>query len=79
MKPLLLLLLCIGLIGGAAYLDAEPAAAAEDEVAPPELSVSGALPSPAEKAPTPNSNVFYAIPVIGFWLILRRRTRGVRL
>ena len=80
MKPLLLLVLCLALMGGVAYPDSKESSstAIKGELPPPELSSSGALPSPAVKAPTPNSTLFYAIPVVGFWLILRRRTRGMR-
>ena len=40
------------------------------------------LPSPVPQrklVDTPRSPFFYVLPVIGFWLILRRRNRGVRL
>ena len=47
-----------------------------------EHEASLALPSPIRDAPksqVPRSSLFYTLPLIGFWLILRRRARGVRL
>ena len=54
------------------------AALATDPLASPD----GAVPSPVlqrRMQVPPPSSVFYALPVFGFWLILRRRGRGVRL
>ena len=48
----------------------------------PLISPEGVLPSPVptrKMAESPGSTLFYALPLIGFWLIFRRRGRGVRL
>ena len=48
----------------------------------PNSNSVGALPfpqpAPGSGSDVPNSWLFYLLPLIGLWLILRRRTRGTR-
>ncbi len=61
--------------------------AAEPAAAPPPAKViepvgGRFMPTPRKLDETGDGDrfaLFYALPVIGFWLILRRRGRGVRL
>jgi len=54
---------------------------------PPEIAKLATDPTASMPTPTidrkedlsSRSPLFYALPVIGFWLILRRRSRGVRI